>query len=71
MEKTLNEKLINKMVENLNHAFHEKYPWKYFKIKIAQSKTKTIFKKTSFDLSRRKINLKYSCFVTISISFLL
>ena len=39
---------IDEMVENRNDAPHQKHPRKYFKIKIKQSKTKTlhlIFKK--------------------------
>ena len=46
------------MVENLNDAPHEKYLLKYFKIKITQSKSKTlhlIFKK-KFGIFRKKIN---------------
>ena len=55
---------IDEMVENQNDAPHQKHLRKYFKIKITQSKTKTlhlIFKK-KFGIFRQKKKLKIFMF---------
>ena len=55
---------IDEMVENRNDAPHQKHPRKYFKIKIKQSKTKTLhlILKKKFGIHRQKKKLKIFMF---------